>query len=151
MFTVRFPVPRIIDDAIFYAAQDKLDRQRPINTPPRIVRSAVLLTAVAKCGACGAPLRLQTGQSGAYRYYRCSAKADSGASACKGVSIPMGELDGIVLDALEETVLEPKRLRKMTEALVSRASERNEAFATRQRQLDILADNRRIQNTLPGG
>lgn len=133
---VAFPVPRIVDDSLFYAAQEKLDRQRPINTPPRIVRSDVLLTAVAKCGECGSPLRLQTGKSGAYRYYRCSAKADAGGTACKGVSIAMNELDGIVLDTLETAVLEPKHLRKMTEALVSRASERNEAFAARQKRLD---------------
>ena len=31
----------------------------------------------------------------------------------------MGELDEIVLGAFEETVLEPKRLHKTTEALVS--------------------------------
>lgn len=133
---VSFPVPRIVEDSLFYAAQEKLDRQHPLKTPPRIVRSEILLTSVAKCGACGAQLRLLTGKSGAYRYYRCSRKSDSGETACKGVSIPMGDLDEIVLGALEETVLEPKRLRKMTEALVSRASQRNEAFAARQMQLD---------------
>lgn len=133
---VPFPMPRIVEDSLFYAAQEKLDRQHPLKTPPRIVRSEVLLTAVAKCGECGAPLRKLSGKSRTYHYYRCSKKFESGAAACKGVSIPMGELDEIVLSALEETVLEPKRLRKVTEALVSRASERNEAFAARQKQLD---------------
>jgi DNA invertase Pin-like site-specific DNA recombinase len=133
---VLLPVPRIVDDALFYAAQDKLDRQHPLKTAPRLVRSEVLLTAVARCGECGAPLRKLSGKSRTYHYYRCSRKFESGAAACKGVSIPMGELDDIVLGALEETVLEPKRLRKMTEALVSRASERNEALAARQKQLD---------------
>jgi hypothetical protein len=113
---VPFPMPRIIDDACFYAAQEKLDRQHPLKTPPRRVRSDILLTAVARCALCGAPLRLQTGKSGSYRYYRCSAKSDSGAAACKGVSIPMGELDDAVLDAIEGKVLEPRRLRRMTEA-----------------------------------
>lgn len=133
---VAFPMSRIVDDALFYAAQEKLDRQHPLKTPPRLVRSEVLLTAIAKCGACGAPLRKLSGKSRTYHYYRCSRKFESGAAACKGVSIPMGELDDIVLGALEETVLAPKRLRKMTEALVSRAGERNEALAARQKQLD---------------
>jgi len=133
---VAFPMPRIVDDALFYAAQEKLDRQHPLKTPPRLVRSEVLLTAVARCGECGAALRKLSGKSRAYHYYRCSKKFESGAEACKGVSIAMGELDDIVLGALEETVLEPKRLRKMTGALVSRAIERNEALAARQKQLD---------------
>lgn len=133
---IPLPMPRIVEDAMFYAAQEKLDRQHPLKTPPRIVRSEILLTSVAKCGECGAPLRLLTGKSGTYRYYRCSKKSDSGETACKGVAIPMGDLDSIVLGALEETVLETKRLRKMTESLVSRASERSEALNSRQRQLD---------------
>lgn|GEM_PF-1678966 len=48
----------------------------------------------------------------------------------------MGELDGIVLSALEDTVLKPMRLRKMTEALVARASEKNEALTARRNALD---------------
>jgi site-specific DNA recombinase len=117
-----------------------------LKTPPRIVRSEVLLTAVAKCGECGAPLRKLSGKGRTYHYYRCSKKFESGVAACKGVSIPMGELDEIVLGALEETVLEPKRLRKMTEALVSRASERNEAFAARQKQLDGERSKTQVMN-----
>ncbi len=133
---VPFPMPRIVEDSLFYAAQEKLDRQHPLKTPPRIVRSDVLLTAVATCGECGAPMRKLSGKSGTYHYYRCSKKFESGKAACKGVSVPMEELDEIVLGALEDTVLKPNRLRKMTEALVSRASERNEAFASRRSQLD---------------
>jgi len=100
---VSLPVPKIVDEALFYAAQDKLDRQHPLKTAPRLVRSEVLLTAVAKCGQCGAPLRKLSGKRGTYHYYRCSKKFESGASACSGVSIPMGELDGLVLDAIETT------------------------------------------------
>ena len=133
---IRMRVPRIVDDAIFYRVQEKLDRHHPLKTPPRLVKSDVLLTSVAKCGACGAPMRKQSGKRNQYHYYRCSTKCDSGKTACKGVSIPMGELDGIVLSALEDTVLKPKRLRKMTEALVARASEKNEALAARRRKLD---------------
>ena len=48
----------------------------------------------------------------------------------------MGELDEIVLTAIEETVLEPKRLKRMTEALIARAGERNEALLGRLKKLD---------------
>jgi len=48
----------------------------------------------------------------------------------------MAELDDIVLTTLEDTVLAPKRLRKMTQALVARASEKNEALSARRKKLD---------------
>ncbi|HRJ19899.1 MAG TPA: recombinase family protein [Bryobacteraceae bacterium] len=144
---VAFALPRILDDATFFAAQDKLDRQHPLKTPPRIVSSDVLLTAIAKCGDCGAPMRKLTGKSGQYQYYRCSRKADSGATACKGSAIPMGELDGIVLDALEEKILAPKRLRKLTEALVSRAGERAGDLSARRKELDGLRQKAKAEVT----
>jgi site-specific DNA recombinase len=130
------PVPRIVEDAIFYHVQEKLDRQHPLKTPPRLVKSDILLTSVAKCGECDAPMRKQSGKYGRYHYYRCSKKCDSGKTACKGVSIPMAELDDIVLTTLEDTVLAPKRLCKMTQALVARASEKNEALNARRKKLD---------------
>lgn len=133
---VSFQMPRIVDDALFYAAQEKLDRQHPMKTAPRLVSSEVLLTAVARCGACGAPMRKQSGKRGQYHYYRCSKKCDAGATACNGVSIAMDELDDIVLSAIEETALEPNRLQKMTRALVARASERNESLAERQKTIE---------------
>ena len=133
---VLFRTPRIVDDAIFYRVQEKLDRQHPLKTPPRLVKSKILLTSVAKCGACGAPMRKQSGKHGKYHYYRCSRKCDSGKTACKGVSIPMAELDGIVLEALEEAALNPMRLRKLTEALAARASEKCEVLTARRNKLD---------------
>jgi hypothetical protein len=81
-------------------------------------------------------MRKQSGKRGQCHYYRCSKKCDSGATACAGVSIPMGELDDIVLSAVEKTALEPRRLRNMTAALVARAAERNEALAERLKKID---------------
>lgn len=77
------PIPRIVDDAVFYAAQDKLDRQHPLKTAPRIVNSSVLLTGIAYCGACGAPLRQMTGKGGRYRYYNSSMQAPAHAPAVR--------------------------------------------------------------------
>lgn len=128
--------PRVVDDAMFYRVQEKLDRQHPLKTPPRLVKSEILLTSVARCGACGGPMRKQSGKNGRYHYYRCSKKCDSGTIACKGVSIPMNELDDIVLSTVEDRVLSAKRLRRMTEGLVARASEKNEALTARRKKLD---------------
>lgn len=144
---VAFVMPRILDDATFFATQDKLDRQHPLKTPPRTVTSDVLLTAIAKCGDCGASMRKLSGKSGQYQYYRCSRKADFGASTCKGSAIPMGELDRIVLDALEDKILAPKRLRKLTEALVSRAGERAGDLSARRKELDGLKQKAKAEVT----
>lgn len=133
---IPFAMPRLVADADFYAAQDKLDIQHPINTAPRLVSSNVLLTAIATCEECGGPMRKLTGKSGRYKYYRCAKKSDAGETACKGVSIPMEELDEIVIGALESKILAPRRLQKLTEALVSRAADQSSFLNERRAQLD---------------
>ena len=133
---ISFPMPKIVEDALFYAAQEKLDRQNPLKTAPRLVTSDVLLTRLAVCEDCGAPMRKTTGKSGQYHYCKCSQKADAGKAVCKGVSIPMQELDDTVITALEDTILEPKRLRKMTEILLARAEVRNTSLKDRRKSLD---------------
>ncbi|NHK29677.1 recombinase family protein [Parvularcula flava] len=133
---VPFQMPRIVEDAVFYSAQEKLDRQHPLKTPPRLVRSDVLLTSIATCAKCGSPLRKQSGKSGQYHYYKCSRKSDTGETGCSGVSIPMSRLDDAVIDTLEEKLLNPARLRKLTETLVARASERSQEYGARAKRLD---------------
>ena len=102
--------PRIIDDETFHAVQAQLHVRSPINTPPRLTKSDILLSGVARCGRCGGPMRSRTGKSGRYWYYACARKADIGISACAGCAIPMQMLDDLVTDAVCERVLEPARL-----------------------------------------
>jgi site-specific DNA recombinase len=117
---VAVPVPRIVEDEVFHAVQAQLDVRHPKLTPPRIVNSEILLTGIARCATCGAPMRTRTGKGGRYWYYACSRKADAGASACGGVATPMQELDDIVTDAICERILEPKRLQAMVGSLIAR-------------------------------
>ncbi|WP_370335348.1 recombinase family protein [Parvularcula marina] len=117
---VTLEIPRLIDTHIFNAVQDKLDRQHPMKTPPRIVTSNVLLTGLAHCGECGKPLRLQTGKGGKYRYYKCAKKADHGQTGCKGCSIPEALLDDAVTDALLERALAPERLATILPPLIDK-------------------------------
>ena len=133
---VPFTMPRLVADADFYAVQDKLDIQHPINTAPRLVSSNVLLTAIATCNECGGPMRKLTGKSGRYQYYRCARKSDAGAAVCKGSSIPMEELDEAVISALETKILAPQRLQKLTENLVARAADQTVFLSERRTQLD---------------
>ncbi|MEL6996539.1 MAG: recombinase family protein, partial [Pseudomonadota bacterium] len=78
----------IIDAYTFQSAQDRLTANAPAMKPPRLVSSNVLLTDIAFCGQCGSRLRLMTGKNNRYRYYKCSRKADHGATECKGVEKP---------------------------------------------------------------
>jgi len=132
---ITFTVPRIIDDHLFHAVQAQLAARHPKMTPPRITNSKVLLTGVAKCGECGAPMRLRTGKGGKYRYYTCSAKVDKGTKACVGKTISMPKLDDIVTDNLCERILEPTRLKAILGSLHARNSGRQEGLQSELRAL----------------
>ncbi len=143
---VEMDVPCIVDENAFNAVQQQLAQRNPRKTPPRQVNSAALMTGIAHCGNCGGPLRLRTGKSGAYRYYTCARRADLGTSACKGRTIPMPVLDGLVIEQLCAKVLEPTRLKSVMRALISRGS------STQHRQmaeLNVLkAEKRQIESKI---
>ncbi len=132
---VEVAVPRIIDDHLFHAAQAQLALRNPRKTPARITNSSVLLTGVAKCGECGAPMRLRTGKGGQYRYYTCSAKVDKGTKACVGRTIPMAKLDEIVTDNLCSRILGPERLKELVGSLHARNSGRQAALQSELKSL----------------
>ena len=119
---VELSCPPIISPELFAAVQNRLKHNNPKMTPPRIVNGPTLLTGIATCGHCKAPMRLRTGKSGRYRYYTCSKAADKGKASCKGISISMPKLDDIVLSELENRIFEPKRLSIMLEQLAKRAT-----------------------------
>jgi hypothetical protein len=87
-------------------------------------------------------MTIRTGKSGRYRYYTCATKAVQGETGCKGRSIPMPELDGIVCDHLEKRLLAPERLEEILAPVLDRRSER----ADRRRE-HIAELNRRATDT----
>ena len=108
---VAVQVPAIISVEEFNRVQALLHSRRPNVTPPRITNSAVLLTGLARCESCGSPLMLNTGKSGRYRYYGCSANRLKGKNACRTpISLPEDELDKLVLGALANQLMTPERL-----------------------------------------
>jgi len=75
------------------------------------VNSSVILTGIARCGACGSLLHRQTGKGGRYTYYRCSGRMRKG--SCEGgepagISGPL--LDRVVLNKLLDELLTPQRV-----------------------------------------
>ncbi|MDW3098671.1 MAG: recombinase family protein [Alphaproteobacteria bacterium] len=121
---IAVPVPRIVDDHTFHQVQAQLDVRNPKMTPPRVTNTPTLLTGIAKCEACGSPMRLRTGKGGKYRYYTCSLKADQGVTGCKGNTVSMPKLDALVIDAVCEKVLKPDRLTSMISTLLERNSDK---------------------------
>ena len=135
--------PAIIAPDIFEKVQRHLDSRRPTVTAARLTNGAMLLTQIARCPHCGGGMALRTGKSGQYRYYACSNAATKGKASCKGRSIRMDALDGIVLSALEENLLQPDRLKAVLSALVKRrlgqqgqSLEREKALKGEQRQVE---------------
>ncbi|WP_422028621.1 recombinase family protein [Pyruvatibacter mobilis] len=144
---VLMPVPRIVDDYTFHQVQAQLEMRNPKMTPPRVVNTPTLLTGVARCESCGAPMRLRTGKGGRYRYYTCSRKADQGATGCKGTTVSMPKLDGLVVEALCDKVLRPDRLTDMVATLIERNSDKRlkdrtalKELQTKRRQLEGVID-----------
>jgi site-specific DNA recombinase len=117
---IAIEVPRLVEEDVFHAVQSQLKARHPKITAPRIVKSEILLTGIARCEHCSAQMRIRTGKSGRYLYYACSRKTDIGQAGCVGLSIPMKQLDDIVTDAVCDKVLEPSRLTTMVGALVAR-------------------------------
>ena len=120
---IHLSIPKLLDQCLFDAVQERLDLNHPIKTAPRTTNSSVLLSSIARCGRCGSPLRAQTAKSNQYRYYVCGAKADSGSTRCTGVRISRELLDDEVLKTFRQKVLAPERLMKLITKVVERYSE----------------------------
>ncbi len=116
-------VPAIVEPALFAKVQTLLKDRNPRVTAPRIVTGPILLTGLAVCATCDGAMTLRTGSSktGAiHRYYTCSTCARAGKSACKGRSIRMDKLDGLVTSQIIDRLLDPERLGTMLSSLASR-------------------------------
>jgi site-specific DNA recombinase len=131
---VTVDVPAIIEPNVFEQVQRQLHARSPRTVAPRVTTGPILLTGLAICATCGGGMTLRTGTSKTglvHRYYTCSASARKGKTVCKGRSMPMGKLDGLVTDHLMERLFQPQRLAKILASLSSRRTEKAEALSTR--------------------
>ncbi len=132
---VSFPTPVIIDPETFEGVQKLLEARRPTRVAPRIVTGPTLLTGLARCADCGGGMTIRTGKGGRYRYYTCNSRVNEGATSCKGRSIPMPVLDGIVLESLEERIFAPDRLEALLRGLIDRARNKTTVNASKAKDL----------------
>src|ERR1700719_1890733 len=131
---VEIPVPAIIELDTFGQVQRQLHARSPKRQAPRVTTGPILLTGLAVCATCRGGMMLRTGTSKGgrvYRYYTCSNCATKGKTACKGRSIPMDKLDGMVTDHLLDRLFKPERIALILASLSSRRSELAAAVNTR--------------------
>lgn len=142
---VAVEVPALVARAAFDQVQASLAMRNPRKTPPRVVSGPTLLTGLARCGTCDSGMTIRTGKSGRYRYYVCAGCAQKGPTVCRGRSIGMAALDGMVLEHLSERLLQPDRLARILEAYIERSVEADAARKER------LAHARRRLTEAEGG
>lgn len=93
----------IISKEIFEKTQAFLSKNTKKPTKPG---RTYLLSGILKCGLCGGALSGHTytkKKSGkAYSYYKCSNKHQKGTIACKGMNLPVNELENFIIKNLFE-------------------------------------------------
>jgi site-specific DNA recombinase len=135
---IEVAVPAIIEQLVFDRAQASLKARDPRILPPRVVTGPILLTGLAHCATCGGAMTLRTGTSKSgkvHRYYSCSTAARIGKTGCKGRSIAMDRLDGLVTTHLADRLLGPTRLAGL---LTSLAEKRTSSDAEVQERARVL-------------
>jgi site-specific DNA recombinase len=113
------PVPPIISEQTFAAAQVRREMRQPAKVAPRVLSSPTLLTGLLTCGVCGERMVLRTGKGGRYRYYACAARVQNG-ERCDTGSVPVSTLDQAVLHGFAERVLRPERVEQILRAVSDR-------------------------------
>jgi hypothetical protein len=124
----------VTEPHVFERVQSLLKERNPRVNPPRMVSGPVLLTGLAVCASCYGAMALRTGTSKTgqvHRYYTCSTCARHRKTVCKGRSIRMDKLDGIVTSQLIDRLLEPQRLSAMLASLASNRAIKASAVDTR--------------------
>jgi site-specific DNA recombinase len=120
---IEIGVPAIVDRAVFDKVQTSLAARDPRVMAPRVVTGPILLTGLAHCATCGGAMTLRTGTSKSgkvHRYYTCSTAARVGKAGCKGRSIAMDRLDGLVTTHLADRLLGPSRLAGLLTSLAEK-------------------------------
>lgn len=123
---VTYETPVIVPRAEFDEVQATLksrDPRKPDTEPARSRSGPILLTGLACCATCDAPMILRTGTSKTHkvhRYYKCSDCERMGKTACPGQSIPVDKLDKLVTDQIIDRLLKPERLAELLSLYVQK-------------------------------
>ena len=92
------------------------------------------------CGmpGCGHGMTIATGKGGMYKYYKCHAKTNRGASACSCPNVRAEKLDAAVMAALADRILAPDKLEPLLKRLLDTSSQ---ARQQRTQELQVCEDS----------
>ena len=135
---VEIAIPSILPLEEFERVQQRLVRNNPRVTPPRVVNGPTLLAGIARCACCGhAMTRTGTQRRGrAYSYYSCSGSHRKGKSVCKGRHIPVAKLENLVVSNVKAHLFGKDRLAQVLSALLERQGGQDQAVQQRREELE---------------
>jgi site-specific DNA recombinase len=166
--TVNAPALRIIDDALWTAAHERLHQTRTAylrlaggtlwGRPETGLESKYLLTGLAACGVCGASLHVRVRGPGNGRAdYRCGYHYARGATVCPNArTVPMADANTAVLATLQRDVLTPEAVARVVTAALDIVRDRPDIHAQDrtavQAELDrVTAELQRLTDALAAG
>ena len=128
-------------------SRDQFDRvaalrqtRAPRNTAPREVSGPTLLIGLAKCGMpdCGAGMTIATGKGGRYRYYKCHAKTNRGASSCSCPNVRTEQLDKLVMSEVADRIFDQNELETLLQSVLDVSDD------SRQKKLAEIDDAKNV-------
>lgn len=119
------PCPQLISQEQFDRVAALRETRAPRNTAPREVSGPTLLIGLARCGmpGCGAGMTIATGKGGRYRYYKCHAKTNRGASSCSCPNVRAEQLDDLVMREVADQIFNQSKLEPMLQRVLDFSDE----------------------------
>lgn len=105
----------LVNNQLFQKVQQLMRSRSPKISAPRVVASPYLLSGIVKCGGCKKAMFGVAAKSGKYHYYNCATRYRTGKSECSTRAIRVEKMDGAVLEAVLEQVLQPDHLTRLFE------------------------------------
>ena len=119
------PCPQLILREQFDRVAALRGSRAPRITAPREVSGPTLLVGIAKCGMpdCGAGMTIATGKGGRYRYYKCHAKTNRGASSCTCPNVRTEQLDDLVMHQMADRIFDQHQLEPLLQRVLDVSDE----------------------------
>ena len=135
--------PAIVSKAEFDRVHNKLKSRAPNIKHPRSAANDHLFNDLARCGQCGAKMKIKSGKGGAYFYFVCQTRDDSGAETCNLPNYSVEKNDPIIMGAIADDILTAENLKDLIAIVLASAGP---TTREQQRQLDNIDEQIRRLN-----
>ena len=113
--------PEIVTKDKFDRVQQKLKSRAPHIKHPRTAANENLFNDLGRCSQCGAKMKIKSGKGGAYFYFVCQTRDDSGADTCDLPNYSTAKNDPIIMGAIVDDILTTENLTHLIEMVRSSA------------------------------